>query len=141
MISLVSGSLWRGPRPQPTDYATVKAHFATVISLEGVEEDRKEAVELSPVRVISMPISDWPDIYWSGITQEYLNEILEAIVSALGPTLVHCQWGRDRTGLVVAAYRVRVCGWSKDRAWAEALQYGYRRWLNFGLNKTWADFA
>jgi protein tyrosine phosphatase (PTP) superfamily phosphohydrolase (DUF442 family) len=141
MISQVSNSIWRGPRPQPTDFPAIKSNFVTVISLEGPEEDAAEAIELSPVRVVSMPISDWPDIYWSGITQDYLNEILAAVVNSPKPVLVHCQHGEDRTGLVIAAYRVCVNGWSKDSAMAEALRYGYRRWLNYGLNKTWASFT
>jgi protein tyrosine phosphatase (PTP) superfamily phosphohydrolase (DUF442 family) len=140
MISQVSNSIWRGPRPQPTDYATVKTAFATVISLEGIAEDAAEAVELAPVRVVSMPISDWPDIYWSGITQEFLDEILETITNSPTPVLIHCQHGEDRTGLVVAAYRVRINGWSKESAMAEARKYGYHSWINFGLNKTWAGF-
>lgn len=41
------------------------------------------------------------------------------------PVLVHCKLGHDRTGAVVAAYRVTVQGWSVDKAAAEALQFGY----------------
>jgi protein tyrosine/serine phosphatase len=54
--------------------------------------------------------------------------------------LVHCEHGEDRTGLAIAAWRVRACKWTKEAAMAEALKYGYRRWLNYGLNKTWAAF-
>ncbi len=41
------------------------------------------------------------------------------------PVLVHCKLGHDRTGAVVAAYRVTVQGWSVDQAASEALQFGY----------------
>lgn len=41
------------------------------------------------------------------------------------PVLVHCHLGHDRTGAVVAAYRVTVQGWSVDKAAAEATQMGY----------------
>lgn len=41
------------------------------------------------------------------------------------PVLVHCKLGHDRTGAVVAAYRVKVQGWSVDKAAAEALKFGY----------------
>jgi protein tyrosine phosphatase (PTP) superfamily phosphohydrolase (DUF442 family) len=131
----------RGPRPQPEDYDYIKDTFTTVISLEGIREDKKEAAELSPVHVLSMPISAW-EIYVSGISQAKLNQILGAIRSAPKPVLVHCEWGRDRTGLVVAAYRVAVNGWSKDKAMQEAIHRGFRRWpLNIGLLKTWQAFA
>jgi protein tyrosine phosphatase (PTP) superfamily phosphohydrolase (DUF442 family) len=39
-----------------------------------------------------------------------------------GPFYVHCLMGRDRTGLVVALYRVRCLGWSKDDAYAAMLR-------------------
>ena len=35
------------------------------------------------------------------------------------PVFVHCQHGSDRTGLMCAAYRVVVQGWSKQEAIAE----------------------
>lgn len=37
----------------------------------------------------------------------------------LHPIYVHCNLGRDRTGLVIALYRVRYQGWSRQAAKAE----------------------
>jgi tyrosine-protein phosphatase SIW14 len=132
--------VWRSARPtSPEDFYAVKK-FGTVISLEGPEEDAKEVIELQGVTVISRPILFW-EIYRTGITQEYLKSILATICGAVPPVLVHCQHGEDRTGLVIAALRVSAHRWPKDDALAEAIQYGYRHWLNFGLNKTWKEFA
>lgn len=41
------------------------------------------------------------------------------------PVLVHCAGGRHRTGVVVAFYRVRFCGWAPERARKEANDYGF----------------
>lgn len=41
-----------------------------------------------------------------------------------GSILVHCQHGRDRTGLVIGAYRLMYCGWSLDRVNAERALFG-----------------
>ena len=136
MISPVDLGVYRGPRPQSGDMSVIKAQFASVISLEGIEEDKKEIVELAPVQVTSFPISPI-EIYIRGISQDRLAEILQSIMSSRKPLLVHCQHGQDRTGLVIAAYRVDTCAWTKERAMAEALSFGYRKWLNFGLNMTW----
>jgi protein tyrosine phosphatase (PTP) superfamily phosphohydrolase (DUF442 family) len=42
------------------------------------------------------------------------------------PAFVHCKRGADRTGFIVAAYRIAVCGWSKDAAIDEMTHGGYR---------------
>jgi hypothetical protein len=139
VITQVDSDVWRGPRPEPAEFEGIKNKFACVISLEGSDEDQKESRELAPVPVISETIST-VQIYLTGISQNYLDEILGAIRMEKKPVLVHCQHGQDRTGLVIAAYRVNVHGWSKGQAMSEALAFGYRSWLNFGLNRTWRQF-
>lgn len=37
---------------------------------------------------------------------------------------LHCTYGRDRTGIVVAYYRIAKQGWTVDEAWAEMKEYG-----------------
>jgi protein tyrosine/serine phosphatase len=41
------------------------------------------------------------------------------------PIFVHCLHGADRTGMVVAVYRVVVEGWSKEEALREMTLGGY----------------
>jgi len=50
--------------------------------------------------------------------------------------LVHCEHGEDRTGRVIGEYRVRVSGYTKDRAFKEALSLGYHLEL-VGLLISW----
>src|SRR5207249_7303350 len=50
------------------------------------------------------------------------------------PLFVHCNIDRDRTSAVIAAFRVRVQGWSGAAAAAEARQFGLRRYF-VGLNR------
>jgi tyrosine-protein phosphatase SIW14 len=41
------------------------------------------------------------------------------------PILVHCLHGADRTGVVIAAYRISVQGWPTDRAIYEMVNGGF----------------
>jgi len=41
------------------------------------------------------------------------------------PVFLHCRQGQDRTGIVVAAYRMKVDGWSLADAEAEMRSFGF----------------
>ena len=47
--------------------------------------------------------------------------------------LVHCQHGSDRTGTMIAVYRVIIDGWSKDDAVREMTNGG------FGFHPMWQN--
>jgi protein tyrosine/serine phosphatase len=51
------------------------------------------------------------------------------------PVLVHCAQGSDRTGMMVAIYRIVVQGWSKDDALKEMIDGGY------GFHSIWQDLV
>lgn len=51
------------------------------------------------------------------------------------PVLVHCAQGSDRTGMMVAIYRIVVQGWSKDDALKEMIDGGY------GFHAIWQDLV
>lgn len=53
---------------------------------------------------------------------------------------VHCQHGCDRTGMIVACYRIQHDHWSGDLALREAKHYGISLW-EFQLKRYIADFA
>ena len=50
--------------------------------------------------------------------------LLALIASSPAPVFVHCKHGADRTGVIVACYRMRQDGWSTARAMDEAKLYG-----------------
>lgn len=47
------------------------------------------------------------------------------------PVFVHCQQGEDRTGAMVAIYRIARQGWTPEHAYAEALALGLADWSPF----------
>jgi len=46
---------------------------------------------------------------------------------ANGPVFVHCKAGSDRTGAIVACYRIARAAWTAERAIREAFDYGMMR--------------
>lgn len=50
--------------------------------------------------------------------------LLALIESLPAPVFVHCEHGCDRTGTIIACYRIRVGGWPNEAALEEARKYG-----------------
>ena len=60
---------------------------------------------------------------------EAVRRVLETITAEKNqPVLVHCKRGADRTGVVVACYRIGYEGWSAEEALEEAERYGLGWW-------------
>ncbi|MBU0654296.1 MAG: tyrosine-protein phosphatase [Gammaproteobacteria bacterium] len=80
---------------------------------------------------LDVPAEDIPltlhraPLFASSINEEKVISALQVIANAKRPVLVHCLHGSDRTGLVVAMYRVVCQGWSKQQAIAEMVGGGY----------------
>ena len=58
-------------------------------------------------------------------SEDDIVRALKAIESAPKPVLVHCQYGSDRTGVVMAMYRIVYLNWPKEEALAEMKQGGF----------------
>jgi protein tyrosine/serine phosphatase len=65
------------------------------------------------------------------LTEFRIIEALKAINNAEKPVLVHCWHGSDRTGVVVAAYRIVFENWTKEAAISEF------RNSDFGYHENW----
>lgn len=59
------------------------------------------------------------------ISEQQIIDALKIIKSAQAPIMVHCWHGADRTGAVIAAYRVVIQNWSKSDALNELVNGGY----------------
>jgi tyrosine-protein phosphatase SIW14 len=56
---------------------------------------------------------------------------VKELILAPKPILVHCKHGSDRTGCILAAYRIVQDGWSKEEAMKEFREGGY------GFHEKW----
>ena len=73
-------------------------------------------------------------------TDGQVQEILSLIAAATNqPVFLHCKLGKDRTGTIVACYRIAHDQWTGDKALAEAksLRLG---WTEIGMKRYIQDF-
>jgi protein tyrosine phosphatase (PTP) superfamily phosphohydrolase (DUF442 family) len=123
----VDERLYRGG--QPTQGGINKLRelgIDTVINLRGAGDlTRAEEAEVRAAGLnyfnISLPS-------WGRPQHERVARILELInAPENGRVFIHCKEGVDRTGTILAIYRMTHDGWSSTQALAEAEQLGMRR--------------
>lgn len=122
----VSATLYRGAQPTEAGIQNLAAqHVKTVINLR----DGDDAAEARQVRAAGMTYVHLP-LDAEKVTAGDAQRFLDLLAKADGPVFVHCLVGRDRTGLAVAAYRIRVEGWTLQAATKELNDHGHF-WLFF----------
>ena len=125
----VSDTLYRSA--QPTDEGLRNLQelgIVTVVNLRAFHSDRDELD---------------PDLGYEHIHMKSWHPEREDAVTFLrivtdptrAPVLLHCQHGADRTGAMIAIYRIAVQGWSKDDAIREMKDGGY------GFHKVWGNLT
>ena len=65
-------------------------------------------------------------------THAQVATLLALIETLPAPVFVHCQHGCDRTGTIIACYRIRQGGWPNQAALEEARKYGLSK-LEYGM--------
>ena len=119
-VGRVSRGVFRGDQPRSEGYATLKQMgIKTIINLRSNHSEKKR-VEAEGMRSIEMPLSVFDNV---GV--KTVNRIIEIMADPGNqPAYVHCKLGQDRTGVVIAAYRMKVDGWSLKEAEAEMQAFG-----------------
>ena len=116
--------------------ALESAGVKTVINLRHHHDDGDE-VAGTGLRTAHIPMDTWE------IRDEHVVAFLRIVTDdEAGPVAVHCRHGADRTGALVAMYRVVVQGWSREDAIAEMTSsaYGFHRiWTNLPVYVRNAD--
>jgi protein tyrosine/serine phosphatase len=126
-IVRVSEGIYRGPRLDDlNELQSLKIH--TILNLE----DNSEAVqrESETARQLGMVMINIP---MSEITRPKPADLLRAVQIVEDqntyPIYVHCLHGRDRTGFVIASYKIVHNGWALEEAYQEAVDNGHNRWF------------
>lgn len=123
---VVDGVLYRSAQPDPRQWQQLHHRYGirTVINLRDPETDEawalfeKKFCAENGIRLVNLPVG--PD----RLTAEELRTVVETVSDpASQPVLVHCELGKSRTGVVIAAYRIVAQGWSDEAAIAESQRY------------------
>ena len=117
----VSTNLFRSSQPDKADTATLLSlGIRSIINLREHHDD-KNVKALGPFQLQSVEMDA------GEVTPSQLLQALRCIRDAPKPVLVHCWHGSDRTGVVVAAYRMVFQGWSAAEAIDEMKsgEFGY----------------
>ena len=126
-FSQVDANLYRGGMPSEQGLRELKAAgVKTIISLANerkfVDGERAEAEKLG-MNFVYIPLSAW-----RGPSQNDVDAFLSvADTKDRAPIFVHCLHGQDRTGAMIAMYRMEHDGWSEQRAYDEMLNNGFHR--------------
>lgn len=103
--------LYRGAQPTRQGYEElVKMGIKTVINLR-VTPQNKKLIEGLPLTVYQVPIN--PVI----LNERGVKQVMELLSDTRNyPIYVHCRYGSDRTGTIVALYRMILNDWSRENA-------------------------
>jgi protein tyrosine/serine phosphatase len=128
-FSAVTPDIFRGSRPSAQALQLLaKEGLKTVIDLEDVSSvisSESRTAKAAGLQFISKPMSGHltPD-------DQEVTEILALLVDPANyPVFVHCQLGEDRSGLIVALYRVTEQKWTAADAYNEWVQDGFHTFL------------
>jgi protein tyrosine phosphatase (PTP) superfamily phosphohydrolase (DUF442 family) len=125
----VTPVLFRGGQPTSEGYRELKQMgIDTVVSFrheKGENTLERRAVEALGMRFVSLP---WHA--WDKPSDEELGRFFLLLASSpRSKVYVHCQQGRDRTGAMVALYRIAVDHWCPSSAVAEMKAYHYHHFF------------
>ena len=133
----VNASLYRAAQPSRAGFVFLdtRASLAngdppikTIVSLRAFNDDSSLVTGSSRLRLEEISFKTWhPE------DEDVIKFLRIATTPALQPVLVHCQHGSDRTGTMVAIYRITVDGWTKAQATDEMIHGG------FGFHPVWQN--
>ncbi|VAW90905.1 Protein tyrosine/serine phosphatase [hydrothermal vent metagenome] len=118
-IYQVDSGVYRSEQPNLSEFTLLtKFGLKEVLNLREFHSDDDETENLNlQLHRIKIDTGE--------ISEQDILQALKIIKQRKGPILVHCWHGSDRTGAVIAAYRIVFNQWTKAKAIDELLAGGY----------------
>ncbi|MBX9691662.1 MAG: dual specificity protein phosphatase family protein [Cyanobacteria bacterium] len=91
-------------------------------NIQAIEQERKK-VEAANLNFVGIPLT-----YWVYPTSEEIDKFFRTIDDQSNrPVYVHCKHGSDRTGMLIAFYRMARENWNVDDAYNEMKNCGFHK--------------
>ncbi|MCM8823192.1 MAG: tyrosine-protein phosphatase [Candidatus Omnitrophica bacterium] len=121
----VNDYIYRGGYPKHKGYIYLKSlGIKTIVNFSG--QNKRFFYEQKITHDYGFNFVHIPLSIYSEPEDEKVIKFFETILNPkLQPVFVHCTNGRDRTGVMIAVYRVVVEGRGVKESYKEALRYGF----------------
>jgi len=114
-----SQSVCRGAQPDAQGFKELKKiGIKTIINLRSMHSDN------DMMKGLGLQYCAIPSVAHHSEEEDVIAFLKVATNPAHQPVFVHCQHGSDRTGLMLAIYRIYVQNWSKEDALKELEVFG-----------------
>jgi tyrosine-protein phosphatase SIW14 len=123
----VTPTLYRGGLLNTTGLkALAKMGISVVVDTHANDESEEKEAKKLGMKYVAIPWHcPWPH-------DEVFAKFLKVVHENKGKKIfVHCRLGDDRTGMMVAAYRMAEEGWTADEAMNEMKMFGFTRSHHF----------
>ena len=140
---MVTPRIMRGSQPSDKAFKYLKeyAKVKTVIDLRDEKDQIEREAEI--VNGLGMEFISAPMNGGQRQSPSTINKVLSIMRDkSKQPVFVHCWAGKDRTGMIFAAYRIKYEHWSLGDSLMEMLAYGYDRGCCSAMEKSlirWKD--
>ena len=135
----ISETIFRGAQPDAAAIANLDAlGIKAIIDLRMPKQVSK--LEESQARIHGILYTNFPMHAFGRPADEQVHQMLSLMQTVPGPIFVHCQHGCDRTGTIIACYRIEHDHWTPEAAFQEAKHYGIS-WFERGMKSFVMDFG
>jgi hypothetical protein len=120
----VTPHLYRGGQPTEDGFRSLaRMGIDIVVDIRGSRKRERDLVTKLGMRYVAMP---WHCPFPKD--KVFARFLLFLRRNPTKKVFLHCRLGDDRTGMMIAAYRMAEQGWTAQQAWREMKTLGFARW-------------